>query len=120
MSSELDNQFIDILTKYKEVAQLRKYWKLKDLFSNRSPHIIFIIQYYVIKHIYEKNKLSPKQEYQTFMKSLARNLALLKGQIEGNDHKSKIEKIRTSVLSFFGNCQEMDKEQLYSDNLSQK
>lgn len=120
MDSDLDNQFLQLLSKYSELANLRRFWKLKELFSSKSPHMIFIIQYYVIKHIFDKNKISPNRDYEVFMKSLAKNLAVLKNNIEGNDHFSKIQKMKNSVLSFFGNCQEMYNQKLYSTTLSKK
>jgi hypothetical protein len=120
MNSDLDTQFYTLLNKYNDLSGLRKFWKLKELFSSKSPHMIFIIQYYVIKHIFNKNKISPNQDFGVFMKSLAKNLAVLKNNIEGNDHISKVQKIKNSVLSFFGNCQEMYNQKLYSTTLSKK
>lgn len=120
MSSEINAQFFALAKQIPYVSGLRKFWKVQDNFSQKSPHMLFIIKYYVIKKIYVHNKQNPSRACGEFMRSLAKDLSQLKAQIPGANHDAKIEKIKTSVLSFFGNCQNTYEKNLISPILAQK
>ena len=82
--------------------------------------MLFIIKYYVVKKIYQLNQERPDHNKKAFMRALAMDLSQLKREIKGDNHDEKIERIRQSVLSFFGNCQKSYDEKLFSGSLSQK
>jgi hypothetical protein len=120
MSSQLNEQFYSMVAKDPEIAKLKKFWTVQESFSTKSPHMLFIIKYFVIKKIYAMHQARPNNYYKDFMKGLAIELGTLKKQIPGNDHDAKIERIRQSVLSFFGNCQNSYDQGLFSASLAQK
>lgn len=120
MSSQVNAQFFSLAQQVPYVNGLRKFWKVQDSFSQKSPHMLFIIKYYVIKKIYVHNKKNPSRACGDFMRSLAKDLSQLKAKIQGANHDAKIDKIKTSVLSFFGNCQNTFDKGLISPILAQK
>jgi hypothetical protein len=120
MSQKINEQFYSLLNKDPEIAKLKKFWTVQQSFSSKSPHMLFIIKYFVLKKVYSIHQSRPNNLYKDFMRNLAGELAGLKKQIPGADHNNKIERIRQSVLSFFGNCQKSYDEGLYSASLAQK
>jgi len=120
MSHQLNEQFYSLVNRDNEIAKLKKFWTVQESFSNKSPHMLFIIKYFVIKKIYAIHQARPNNYYKDFMKGLAMELGTLKKQIPGENHDAKIERIRQSVLSFFANCQKSYDEGLYSASLAQK
>lgn len=120
MSNEINEQFYRLSNSDSEIAKLKKFWKVQDSFSTKSPHMLFIIKYFIIKKIYSMHQARPNNEYKNFMKMLAQELGELKRNIPGENHDAKIERIRQSVLSFFANCQKSFEQSLYSASLAQK
>ena len=120
MSNQINEQFYALVNTDPEIAKLKKFWSVQESFSTKSPHMLFIIKYFVIKKIYAMHQANPNNYYKNFMKSLAQELGELKRQIPGENHDAKIERIRQSVISFFGNCQTSYEEGLYSASLAQK
>ena len=120
MSQQINEQFYALVNTDPEISKLKKFWVVQESFSSKSPHMLFIIKYFVIKKIYAMHQTNPNNHYKNFMKSLAQELGELKRSIPGENHDAKIERIRQSVLSFFGNCQKSYDEGLYSASLAQK
>lgn len=120
MSQSINEQFYALVKTNSEVAKLKKFWAVQESFSSKSPHMLFIIKYFVIKKIYTMHQTRPSNDYKGFMKSLAQELGVLKRNIPGENHDEKIERIRQSVLSFFANCQKSFDEGFYSATLAQK
>lgn len=120
MSHQINDQFYALSNTDPEIAKLKKFWSVQESFSNKSPHMLFIIKYFIIKKIYAMHQARPNNHYKNFMKTLAQELGELKRSIPGDNHDAKIERIRQSVLSFFGNCQRSYDQSLYSATLAQK
>ena len=120
MSQNINEQFYALVNTDPEIGKLKKYWAVQDSFSTKSPHMLFIIKYFVIKKIYTMHQQRPNNHYKNFMKSLAQELGELKRNIPGENHDEKIERIRQSVLSFFANCQKSFDDGLFSASLAQK
>lgn len=120
MSNQINEHFHHLANKDPQIGKLKKFWKVQDSFSTKSPHMLFIIKYFIIKKIYGMHQARPNNEYKNFMKLLAQELAELKRKIPGENHDAKIERIRQSVLSFFANCQGSYDQSLYSASLAQQ
>ena len=120
MSQNINEQFYGLVNTDPEIGKLKKFWIVQDSFSAKSPHMLFIVKYFVIKKIYTMHQMKPNNNYKNFMKSLAQELGQLKRNIPGENHDEKIERIRESVLSFFANCQKSFDEGFFSASLAQK
>ena len=94
MSQQLNEQFFALVNSDPQVAKLKKFWSVQQSFSTKSPHMLFIIKYYVVKKIYQLNQQRPDHNKKAFMRSLAMDLSQLKKEIQGNNHDEKIERIR--------------------------
>lgn len=120
MSNRINEEFNMLCQMYPAVKKLSKFWLVQNAFSTQSMHMLFLIKFYIIKQVYAVHQKQPGPDLKNFITSLAKDLHEIKKNIAGNNHTEKMEKIRSSVLSFFGNCQEIYEKNMMSATLAQK